>query len=136
MKSWWLQDIPLKLLALGLAVALWAYVGSNQVLERKVDLKAVFTDLPTGALLTEEVKSNVSFILVGRRERILPLDPGTLKAIVSLKGVPVPVRDYPVRFTVKGLPKGVALDAAPVLISLQTGAVTVKAKPTPSKKKR
>jgi hypothetical protein len=126
MKHWWFQDILLKLTALGLAVALWAYVGSSQVLERKMDLKAVFTDLPSGALLTEDVKSTVSFVLVGRREKILPLDPAVLKAVVSLKGLPVPVKDYPVRFAVQGIPKGVALDAAPVLISLQSGAVTNK----------
>jgi len=49
----------------------------------------------------------------------LDLDPGNLKAQVSLKGLPVPVKDYPVKVVILDLPKGVVLDAAPVLISLK-----------------
>jgi hypothetical protein len=116
---WLFEDIGLKLTALTLAFILWAFVGTNQVLERKMDLKAVFTDVPTGAVLTEDVRNTVSVILVGRREKVLDLDPGNLKAQVSLKGLPVPVKDYPVKVVIQDLPKGVALDAAPVLISLK-----------------
>jgi hypothetical protein len=132
---WLFEDIGLKLTALALAFVLWVFVGTNQVLERKMDLKVVFTDIPAGGVLTDDVRNTVPVILVGRREKVLGLDPGNLKAQVSLKGLGVPVKEYPVKVAIQDLPKGVALDAAPVLISLKASEEPDK-KPKPSIKKR
>jgi len=74
---WLLEDIGLKLTALILAFILWAFVGTNQVLERKMDLKAVFNDVPVGAVLTEDVRNTVPVILVGRRRRYWTWIPAT-----------------------------------------------------------
>jgi YbbR domain-containing protein len=132
MKRFWLDDLGLKLAALLLAFALWLYVGTNQVLERRVDLKVVFTDLPANASLSNEVQSMVPVVLVGRKERVGSLETRDIKAVVSLQGVPVPVRDYPVKIQVSNVPKGVALDVPPFLVTLTGVKPTVT--PTPTKK--
>lgn len=118
MKRALFDDIGLKLTALVLAFALWLYVGTNQVLERRVDLKVVFTDLPANAALSQDVQSILPVVLVGRKERVGSLEARDLKALVSLQGVPVPVRDYPVKVQVANVPKGVAVDIPPLLVSL------------------
>jgi len=114
----WFENLGLKLTALTLAVFLWAYVGSSEVLERSVDLRLVFTNQPAGAVLTGDVKSTLTVVLVGRREKVLPISPGALKIIATLKDVPVPVRDYPIKTLIDGLPKGVAAEAPALLVSL------------------
>jgi YbbR domain-containing protein len=127
MKRALFDDIGLKLAALVLAFALWLYVGTNQVLERRVDLKVVFTDLPANAALSQDVQSVLPVVLVGRKERVGSLEARDLKALVSLQGVPVPVRDYPVKVQVANVPKGVAVDIPPLLVSLNgTQAVPKK----------
>jgi YbbR domain-containing protein len=129
MKRFLFEDLGLKVTALVLAFALWTYVGTNQVLERRVDLKVVFTDLPANASLTDDVQAMVPVVLVGRKERVGGLETRDLKAVVSLQGVPVPVRDYPVKVQIANVPKGVAADIPPFLVTL------VSSQPTPSAKK-
>jgi YbbR domain-containing protein len=118
MKRALFEDVGLKLVALVLAFALWTYVGTNQVLERRVDLKVIFTDIPANSSLTDDVQAMVPVVLVGRKERVGGLETRDLKAVVSLQGVPVPVRDYPVKVQVANVPKGVAADIPPFLVTL------------------
>ena len=132
MKRFWFDDLGLKLAALLLACALWLYVGTNQVLERRVDLKVIFTDLPANASLSSEVQSTVPVVLVGRKERVGSFDPREMKAVASLQSVPVPSRDYPVKIQVSNIPKGVALDVPPLLVTL----TNIKGVPTPMPSKK
>lgn len=120
MKRTLFKDPGLKLAALLLAFCLWVYVGTSQVLERSVDLKVVFTDLPPNASLASEVQGMVPVVLVGRKERVGNVEARELRAVVSLQGVPVPSRDYPVKVTVSNVPKGVAADVPPFLVSLNS----------------
>jgi hypothetical protein len=114
----WIEDLGLKLAALGLAVLLWAYVGAGHVMERRMDLRVAYLHLPAGAVLTGDVRTTLRVVLVGRKDRVLPLDGSDLKVEVSLKGLPVPAADFPVRASVPGLPKGVAAEVPSVLVSL------------------
>jgi YbbR domain-containing protein len=125
------NDLGLKTVAVILAFALWLYVGTNQVLERRVDLKVVFTDLPADSVLSTDVQSSLTVLLVGRKERVGSIETRDLKALVSLQGVPVPSRDYPVKVQIANIPKGVAADVPAFLVTLDAAPV---ATPKPVKK--
>jgi|GEM_PF-1086893 YbbR domain-containing protein len=131
MKNALFNDLGLKLVALLLAFGLWLYVGTHQVLERRVELKLVFTDLPAQAALAPDVTSTLTVLLVGRKDRIGALEARDLRATVSLLGVPVPVKDYPVKVQIAGIPKGVAADIPPLLVGLN--AEKPIPKPAPKK---
>jgi hypothetical protein len=85
MKRWIFENLGLKLLACLIAIALWAYVGSRQVLERKMTLRLELTDVPLGMMVEANVKTTVPIIFTGRKESVLSLDPEELKAVVSLR---------------------------------------------------
>jgi hypothetical protein len=93
MKRWILENIGLKALAVLIAVLLWAYVGTRQVLERRVTLHLELTDVPEGMTVDPNVRSSVSVLFTGRKDSVLDLDPNDLKAVISLRGTPASTLD-------------------------------------------
>ncbi len=133
MKRLIFENFGLKVLAVFIAFALWAYVGSRQVLERKMTLHIEFTDIPAGVTLGSNVKTSISAILVGRKESLLDLDPDDLSALVSLKGCLAGQREMTVHPKIQGLPSGVTANVSDFMVPL---AAQPDPKDPPKKKNR
>jgi hypothetical protein len=118
MRRWLFQNIGLKFLSLLIAFALWAYVGSRQVLEQRLSLHLEFADMPAGMTLDPNVKTNISVGLIGRKDRILDIDPEDLSAVVSLRGALPGQKEIVVHPKIQPLPIGVTANVADVTLRL------------------
>jgi YbbR domain-containing protein len=118
MRRWLFQNIGLKFLSLIIAFALWAYVGSRQVLEQRLNLHLEFADMPAGMTLDPNVKTNISVNLTGRKDRILDIDPEDLIAVVSLRNAEPGQKDIIVHPKIQPLPIGVTANVADVTLHL------------------
>jgi len=118
MKRWLLQNMGLKFLSVLIAVALWAYVGSRQVLEQRLNLHVEFADMPAGMTLEPNVKTNISVNLTGRKDRILDIDPEDLRAVVSLRNAQPGQKEIVVHPRVQPLPVGVTANVADMTLHL------------------
>ena len=118
MKRCLFQNMGLKFLSLLIAFALWAYVGSRQVLEQRLNLHLEFADMPVGMTLDPNVKTNISVNLTGRKDRILDIDPEDLIAVVSLRNAEPGQKDIVVHPKVQPLPIGVTANVADVTLHL------------------
>jgi YbbR domain-containing protein len=118
MRRWLFQNIGLKFLSLLIAFALWAYVGSRQVLEQRLSLHLEFADMPAGMTLDPNVKTNISVNLTGRKDRILDIDPEDLIAVVSLRNAEPGQKEIVVHPKVQPLPIGVTANVADVTLHL------------------
>jgi YbbR domain-containing protein len=118
MKRWLLQNMGLKFLSLLIAFALWAYVGSRQVLEQRLNLHVEFADMPAGMTLEPNVKTNISVNLTGRKDRILDIDPDDLRAVVSLRNAQPGQKEIIVHPRIQPLPVGVTANVADMTLHL------------------
>jgi len=118
MKRWLFDNLGLKISAFLIALCLWAYVGSRQVLDTRVIVHLQLTDIPVGMTVDSNVKTAIPVILTGRKESILGLDPDDLSAIVSLRGYVPGKQDLPVHPVIKPLPPGVTASTPDVTIHL------------------
>lgn len=134
MKRWLFDNLGLKLLALLIAVCLWAYVGSREVLDRKVIVHLQLTDIPQGMTVDASVRTTIPVLLTGRKENILDIDGDDLSAIVSLKNYVPGKQDLPVHPIIKPLPLGVTASTPDLTIHLVP--VVKEAPPRRSKSKR
>jgi YbbR domain-containing protein len=118
MKRWLFQNLGLKFLSLLIAFSLWAYVGSRQVLEQRLSLHLEFADMPAGITLDPNVKTNISVGLIGRKDRILDIDPEDLSALVSLRGAQPGQKEIVVHPKIQNLPVGVTANVMDVTLRL------------------
>jgi YbbR domain-containing protein len=118
MKRWFFQNIGLKFLSLIIAFALWAYVGSRQVLEQHLNVQLEFADMPAGMTLDPSLKTNISVNLTGRKDRILDIDPEDLRAVVSLRNAQSGQKEIVVHPKIQPLPIGVTANVADVTLHL------------------
>jgi len=121
MKRWLFENLGLKILAFLIAISLWAYVGSRQVLERRISLHLELTDIPVGMTVDSNVKTSIPVVFTGRKDSVLNLDPEELRAVMSLRGTaPTPLSDVLVHPPVKvqPLPSDVAATVPSVTIHL------------------
>jgi YbbR domain-containing protein len=118
MKRWIFENLGLKLLAFLIAFSLWAYVGSRQILERKVVLHLELTEIPGGMTVDSSVRTTVPVVLTGRKESVLEVDPDDLTAVVSLKGYTKDKKDLLVHPLVQPLPSGVAATVSAIHVHL------------------
>jgi len=118
MKRWFFQNIGLKFLSLLIAVALWAYVGSRQVLEQRLSLHLEFSDMPAGMTLDPNVHTNISVTLVGRKDRVLEIDPQDLHAVVSLHNAQPGQKEITVHPHIQPLPSGVSVNTPDITLKL------------------
>ncbi len=123
MKRWIFENFGLKVLAVFIAFALWAYVGSRQVLERRMTLHIEFTDIPAGVALGPDVKTVVPAVLIGRPESLVDLDPDDLKAVVSLKGCQPSQKMVIVHPRIPDLPNGVRANISDLQVPLVSAPV-------------
>ncbi|HJT24341.1 MAG TPA: hypothetical protein VJ873_07170 [bacterium] len=133
MKRWLLENLGLKLLAVFIAFSLWAYVGSRQVLERRMTLHIEFTDIPAGVTLGSGVRTSIPVVLVGRPESLVDLDPGALAAVVSLRGCQPGQKEITVHPKIPDLPEGVKANVSDFQVPL---IVPVSKDPTRKKSRR
>ncbi len=131
MKRWLFENLGLKILALFISVALWAYVGSRQIIDRKVTVPVELNDIPDGVTVDPRVRTSVSVVLTGRKESILDLDGDELTAEVSLKGTTPDQREVVAHPIIKPLPKDVAANVQTLKIPL----IPAPSKPLPKHKK-
>ncbi len=118
MKRWLFENLGLKLLAVFIAFCLWAYVGSRQVLERRMNLHIQFTDIPQGVTLASNVRTSIPVVLVGRPESLVDIDPGELAAVVSLKGCQPDQKEMTVHPKIPDLPEGVKANVSDFQVPL------------------
>lgn len=118
MRRWFFQNMGLKFLSLIIAFALWAYVGSRQVLEQRLNVQLEFADMPTGMTLDPNLKTNISVNLTGRKDRILDIDPEDLRAVVSLRNAQAGQKEIVVHPKIQPLPIGVTANVADVTLHL------------------
>lgn len=118
MKRWLFENIGLKVLAVFIAFALWAYVGSRQVLERRMNLHIEFTDIPMGITLGPNVRTSIPVVLVGRPESLVEIDPDELAAVVSLKGCQPSQKEVTVHPKIPDLPDGVKANVSDFQVPL------------------
>ena len=117
MKRWLFENLGLKILALFISIALWAYVGSRQIIDRRVTVPVELTDIPAGVTVDPRVRTSVSVVLTGRKESVLDLDGDELEAVVSLKGTAPDLQEVLVHPQVK-TPKDVAVNVQALRIPL------------------
>ncbi len=120
MKRWLLENLGLKLLAVLIAVGLWAYVGSRQVYMERRTLPLEYRDMPPGVTLDSGAKTSVAVVLTGRTENFKELDRDELKAVVSLKAYLLGQREMTVRPKVLPLPAGIKADLQDLMVPLVT----------------
>lgn len=118
MKRLLFENIGLKVLAILIALALWAFVGSRQVLERRMNLRIEYTDIPANVSLAPNIKTAVQALLIGRKESVLDLSPEDLKAVVSLKSYQAGQREILVHPRVQPLPTGVTANVIDLTVPL------------------
>jgi YbbR domain-containing protein len=134
MKRFFLDNLGLKLLALLIALCLWAYVGSREVLDRKVIVHLQLTDIPQGMTVDASVRTAIPVLLTGRKENILDIDGDDLSAIVSLRNYVPGKQDLPVHPVIRPLPLGVTASTPDLTIHLVPAAKDVPARRPKSKK--
>jgi hypothetical protein len=93
-------------------------VGSRQVLEQRLSLHLEFADMPAGITLDPNVKTNISVGLIGRKDRILDIDPEDLSALVSLRGAQPGQKEIVVHPKIQNLPVGVTANVMDVTLRL------------------
>jgi hypothetical protein len=130
MNRWLFENLGLKLLALSISIALWAYVGSRQIIDSRVTVPVELTDIPVGVTVDPRVRTSVSVVLTGRKESVLGLDGDELTAVVSLKGTTPDQSEILVHPQVRPLPKDVAANVPTLKIPL------IAAKPKASSGRR
>lgn len=133
MKRWIFENLGLKVMAVFIAFALWAYVGSRQVLDRKMTLHIEYTDIPTGMTMGSNVRTSIPVVLSGRKENLLDLDPDQLKAVVSLKGYQPGQKEMTVHPKVPDLPNGISSNVSDIQVPL---APLAEPKALPKKKQK
>lgn len=111
-------NLGLKVLSVFIALLLWAYVGSQQVLERKMTLHIEFTDIPAGVAVASDVKTSIPVVLHGRKDNLLDLDPDDLKAVISLKGYQSGQKEMTVHPRIQNLPNGVTANVSDFQVPL------------------
>jgi hypothetical protein len=131
MSRWLFENLGLKILALFISVALWAYVGTRQIIDRRVTIPVELTDIPVGVTVDPRVRTSVPVVLTGRKESVLDLDADEMTAVVSLKGTTPDLQEALVHPQVRPLPKDVAANVQALKIPL----IPAKPKPTAGKKK-
>jgi len=80
-----LRDLPLKLLALALAVGLWLIVAREPVVERHLEVPLGIQNVPAGLELVE-VPDAVAVRIRGASSIVSGLGPGDVMAILDLRG--------------------------------------------------
>ncbi|HVZ79635.1 MAG TPA: hypothetical protein VHE12_02410 [bacterium] len=128
MKRLFFENLGLKILAVLIAIVLWAYVGSRQVLERRLSLRIEYSEIPPRITLGSNVRTWVQVTLIGRKDSVLDINPEDLKATVSLKGYPVGQKEILVHPKVLNLPAGVIANVADFTVPL---VIQPEAKPSP-----
>lgn len=118
MKRWIFENFGLKVLAVFMAFVLWAYVGSRQVLERRMTLHVELTDIPAGMAVDSSVRTSIPVLLTGRKDNLLDLDADDLKAVVSLKGFQPGQKQVVVHPKIQPLPDGVNVSVADLTVHL------------------
>lgn len=118
----------MKLLALAIAIGLWAYVNTQGILKRRVELPLEWVHVPSGFVLDPAARTQISAVLVGRRESMVGLDTKGLVAVADLRQRSAGVREFLISPQVQGLPRGVTADVSPVTVKL----VPLLPAPTPS----
>jgi hypothetical protein len=118
MKRWIFENFGLKVLAVVIAFGLWAYVGSRQVLERRITLHIEYTEIPAGVTLGSNVRTSIPVVLVGRPESMVDLDPDELRAVVSLRGCQPAQKEMTVHPKIPDLPTGVRANVSDFQVPL------------------
>jgi len=119
MRRWLFENFGLKVLALFISAALWAYVGSRQVLERRVVLRLEIGDIPAGMKVDSSVKTAIPVVLSGRKDSVLDLDPEELKAVISLSNYQPGKKEMSVHPTIQPLPPGVTATVQNITLHLE-----------------
>jgi len=130
MKRWFFHNLGLKVLALLIALVLWAYVGSRQVIDTRATLHLELTDIPVGMTVDPTLRSSLLFTFTGRKESVLDLDRENLRAVMSLKDVKPSDKELFVHpaIRVEPLPKGISVTVLPVTVHLLPISVKTKRK--------
>ncbi len=131
MKRWLFENLGLKILALLIALALWAYVGTRQIIDRRVSVAVELTDIPVGVTVDPRVRTSIPVVLTGRKESVLDLDGDDLTAVVSLKGTTADQSEALVRPQVRPLPRDVTANVQTLKIPLMPAQL----KPQPKRKR-
>jgi hypothetical protein len=118
MKRWLFNNPGLKAISLAVAVLLWAYVGSGQVLERREGIRLEYVGVPPGTVLSSDVKAHVNVIFSGRRRVIRKINPDTLQAVVKIPARMKTDEDTMITPIIRGMPKGASADVPNVTVRL------------------
>ena len=117
MKRWLFENLGLKVTAVLIAFALWAYVDLKQVLDKKrLTVHLEITDMPPGVALDPATKTSISVLLIGKDVKDLEAD--DIDATASLKGVSSEEQDVVVHPKIEELPSGVAASTHDLKIHL------------------
>jgi YbbR domain-containing protein len=119
MKRWIFDNFGLKVLAVFIAIALWAYVGSRQIMDQRYQISLELTDIPAGMKVDpDSVKPSISVIFHGKRDDVVGRDPTDFKVVVSLKGYSQGQKEMVVHPRLQPMPTGVIASVADLTIRL------------------
>ncbi len=100
-----------KLIAIILAVILWAYIGSTKMGELAFRIPIEFKSLPSDLMVTRANVRDLTINVSGRKESLKNFNVKSIKAFVNLrKAVIGPDQRYPINITREELPEGLHLD--------------------------
>ncbi len=81
------RNLPIKLLALLLASALWFYVNGGREAEKVLTVPLVVKDLPAGFAVAENYPATITVSVVGPRLLLSQLRPDQLRLELELRGL-------------------------------------------------
>lgn len=112
------RNIPLKIVALGLSVALW-YTVSGREVERRLSVPITYSNVPAPLVLTGDQLDAVSVQVRGSDNLVGQLDGSSLRVVVDLRGADPGSNIIPLRPDQVEAPLGVEV------LQLEPGTVTV-----------
>jgi YbbR domain-containing protein len=128
------RNWQLKLLALGVAIALWLFVASGETSERSITTPVDYVRVPPGLVVAGTPPASVLVQLRGRRAALARVSPADMRVEVNLSGAsagPTSVRVPPEALRI---PRGVTVTSVtPPRVEL-TLARTVDATAAPDDK--
>lgn len=106
------QNLRYKLLALGIALLLWAVASGTSDLQRGFDVPIAFEGVPENLVIVDKSTSEVNLRVQGSRASLRNVSPGSMEYRLVVAGAKQGVADYEVDVTRFELPRGARIVAS------------------------
>lgn len=103
---WIFQNLSYKLLAVAIALLLWAFAQGTSENEIGFDIPIVFNGVPESLVIVDKSADEVNLRVMGSKAALRNLSPGDLEYVVDVSGAKRGVADYDIELSRLELPRG------------------------------